>query len=485
MGSIRYICDDRHLLRIDRLCPLGKILYFHSYNYDENDRLVSESLIGGLGEIVYEENSSVRSPYHLEICEYDAQHNLVKHTQDEIVRAYDYNHLNELAVEDSSEYYNYDFTGNLIQKGDFHFSYDENNQLIRAFSSEYEVTFTYDQDGLRTSKTVNGEVERYSYLGRNEIAKIDGDGNLKELRIPGLSPHQDIFRPIAIETRDAIYAPIHNIHGNITKLINISTEEVISLSLTDPFGRGLSQNAPTAWVFSGKHYDQETGLIYFGYRYYAPDLMRWLTPDPLLQTPDLYQYCLNNPFAYFDPDGRFAIALPLLNFAIGCGTVITSPIWVTGSIVAVAGAAVGYAGYKGVQYLNDSWDAKDRADFERQLADRGIYSDQIEKRGKKGGIDSSLPTLEELKDKSKWEDISHPNAKEKGHPEYKNKKTGEIVRHDIGRPGETGHEAHDHYHRPNPNTMGRHDRYLDAEGNPVSDGSEASHLYPPEWVWWN
>jgi len=289
VGSVRYICDEKHLLRIDRLSPEGDILYFHCYNYDENDHLISEDLIGGLGKVVYEGNSVVRSPYHLEICEYDAQHNLIKHTQDETVRKYDYNHLNELIAAEPTEYHNYDFSGNLIQKGELHFSYDENNQLIRAFSSDYEVTFTYDKDGLRTSKTVNGEVEKYAYLGRSEIAKIDGDGNLKELRIPGLSPHVDIIRPIAIETRDAIYAPIHNVQGNISKLVNILTQEVVSLSLADPYGRGLSQKAPTAWIFSGKHYDRETGLIYFGYRYYSPELMKWLTPDPLLQTLDLHQ----------------------------------------------------------------------------------------------------------------------------------------------------------------------------------------------------
>ena len=67
----------------------------------------------------------------------------------------------------------------------------------------------------------------------------------------------------------------------------------------------------------------------------------------------------------------------------------------------------------------------------------------------------------------------------------RDKNTGEIVHHDKGKPGATGHEAHDHYHRPNPDSTGNRDKYLDAQGNPVPKGSEPSHLYPPEWVWWN
>lgn len=31
---------------------------------------------------------------------------------------------------------------------------------------------------------------------------------------------------------------------------------------------------------------------------------------------------------------------------------------------------------------------------------------------------------------------------------------------------------------------GNRDKYLDSEGNPVSKGSGASHIYPPDLVWW-
>jgi hypothetical protein len=74
--------------------------------------------------------------------------------------------------------------------------------------------------------------------------------------------------------------------------------------------------------------------------------------------------------------------------------------------------------------------------------------------------------------------------KKKGHNTYKNRKSDEEIRLDKGKPNQTGHEAHDHYHRFNPNSKGDSDKYLDQHGNPVPKGSEESHLYPPEWVWW-
>ena len=353
LGSVRYIHDTVRMFQIDRLLPSGEILYSHTYNYDEQNRLVSETLIGDLGDIVYESPTIAKSPYHTEICEYDTQHNLIRHTQDDTIRNHSYNNLNELISEDTDDHCTYDRTGNLIQKGTIHFSYDENYKLQKVSSPNCETTFTYDSEDRRVSKTSNGKTENYIYpLGINEIAITDENGHLKELRIPGLSAHKDFIRPIAIETKDAIYAPIHNFQGNIVKLIDIISKKVISLSLSDPFGRGLSNNSPVSWIFAGKHYDPETGLVYFGHRFYLPDLKKWLTPDPAFQTPDPYQYCFNNPLAFCDPDGQFT--LTFANLAWGAGTILTFPVLGTGVIAVATGAAIAYVTYEGVKAYNQS-----------------------------------------------------------------------------------------------------------------------------------
>lgn len=57
--------------------------------------------------------------------------------------------------------------------------------------------------------------------------------------------------------------------------------------------------------FSGKERDDETGLYYFGARYYAAWLGRWTSADPigLSKGYNLYKYCSNNPVMLHDPDG--------------------------------------------------------------------------------------------------------------------------------------------------------------------------------------
>jgi RHS repeat-associated protein len=85
-----------------------------------------------------------------------------------------------------------------------------------------------------------------------------------------------------------------------------------------PFGDGLTTVLngcadETEHHFTGKERDTESGNDYFGARYYASSMGRWLSPDP--KQPDMkflanpqkwnkYAYVLNNPLAYFDPDGE-------------------------------------------------------------------------------------------------------------------------------------------------------------------------------------
>jgi RHS repeat-associated protein len=73
----------------------------------------------------------------------------------------------------------------------------------------------------------------------------------------------------------------------------------------------------SAYLFTGKERDAESGLDYFGARYYASTMGRWMSPDwaakaqPVpyakLDNPqslNLYGYVYNNPLSRFNPDGH-------------------------------------------------------------------------------------------------------------------------------------------------------------------------------------
>lgn len=71
------------------------------------------------------------------------------------------------------------------------------------------------------------------------------------------------------------------------------------------------------------------------------------------------------------------------------------------------------------------------------------------------------------------EAIGHTTAREFYHALTKLR-----VRFDPKKEGAPGFEGKDHWHIRNPNTTGKHDRYLDKDGNPVPKGAAESHIIP-------
>jgi RHS repeat-associated protein len=125
-----------------------------------------------------------------------------------------------------------------------------------------------------------------------------------------------------------------------------------------PFGEmwveESSNTQRTPYLFTGKELDEETGLYYFGARYYDPRTSVWQSPDPILakylhgaagglENPmnfALYSYGRNNPIAYKDPDGNiiFLAAVPFIIKGVGAAVALYGAY--------ETGHAIGTAGYQ-------------------------------------------------------------------------------------------------------------------------------------------
>ena len=78
-----------------------------------------------------------------------------------------------------------------------------------------------------------------------------------------------------------------------------------------PFGEVFIEERNNTWntpyLFNAKELDEETGMYYYGARYYDPRLSLWVSTDPLGETaPHITVYCYtaNNPTILIDPDGK-------------------------------------------------------------------------------------------------------------------------------------------------------------------------------------
>ena len=96
------------------------------------------------------------------------------------------------------------------------------------------------------------------------------------------------------------------------EIISDDTGKPHEFHLTLPFGETMAeQRKPVAnyynsWKFTGKELDEETGLYYFGARYYQPSWSVWLSVDPLAEefpSWSTYAYGFNNPVFWTDPTG--------------------------------------------------------------------------------------------------------------------------------------------------------------------------------------
>jgi len=120
-------------------------------------------------------------------------------------------------------------------------------------------------------------------------------------------------------------------HLGSTRLLTDQNGNIVSRHDFLPFGEELATSNRTSALsygtvdnlnqkFTGTQRDAETGLDYFGRRYYGGALGRWASPDPkgvslrhLLNPQKLnkYNYVINNPLSLFDPNGMEELTLQL------------------------------------------------------------------------------------------------------------------------------------------------------------------------------
>ncbi len=111
--------------------------------------------------------------------------------------------------------------------------------------------------------------------------------------------------------------PTYDGNGNVMALIHANPGSAATVDAVyeyDPFGRTLRANGPAAegnpFRFSTKFTDEETGLVYYGFRYYSPVEGRWLGRDPLGESGgrNLYRFCLNGAVSNIDNAGLTVVS---------------------------------------------------------------------------------------------------------------------------------------------------------------------------------
>ena len=185
-------------------------------------------------------------------------------------------------------------------------------------------TYTYNADGIRTSKTVNGVKHIYHLSGTQILSEEWTEGNVQHILI---FVYDASGNPIGMShyengAQRGTYVFVKNIQGDI---IGIYDDEGTCLvtytydawgNVTVSYSNGGASTAAryNPLRYRGYYYDTETGLYYVSSRYYDPEIGRFInadTTDILTATPmgltdkNLFAYCDNNPVMRADHGGDF------------------------------------------------------------------------------------------------------------------------------------------------------------------------------------
>ena len=213
-------------------------------------------------------------------------------------------------------------------------------ELTDAVKGSTSYSFTYNDEGIRTSKTKNGVTTTYYLSGSQVVAEetsgnltiylYDANGSPLGMQYHGASYEEDVWD---------VYWYEKNIFGDVVAVYNSAGTKLISYKY-DAYGKatrsyhnsgGSTTATKNPFRYRGYYYDQDLQLYYLNSRYYDGYTGRFISPDSLeylgangdLNSYNLYAYCSNNPVNYVDPSGHSITALILCGIAlIGMGLTI-------------------------------------------------------------------------------------------------------------------------------------------------------------------
>ena len=288
----------------------GSCIRAQSFAYDALERLVTRDgdsfAYNARSELTDHTSASAASSYA-----YDGIGNFTAVTRNGAESAFAANAVNQYA----GLVYTQD--GELVGYGDAAYAYDAAGRLTSVTTGGVcAATYAYDPQDRRVRKTTPEATHLYFYDGwnlvREEIVTAAGTETVEYFWGRDLSGMLDgaggVGGLVYLKRGGNVYIPLYDGNGNIIVYLDVNGSTVAEY-VYDAFGACVSATGVLAESFrfrySTKYVDLESGLVYYGYRYYLPSLGRWLNRDPIEEQGglNLYSFCANNAVCSFDELG--------------------------------------------------------------------------------------------------------------------------------------------------------------------------------------
>ena len=279
--------------------------------------------------------------------------------------AYEYDsEWKDKLVSYNGETISYDEIGNPVSYRGYTMAW-QGKRLESLSGDGLTASYTYDEQGIRSGKTINGVTTSFSYNGSLLMAQVAPGKSL-------LFSYDANGQAVSVNYNGTEYYYLRNGQNDIVGLMDESGVRVVEY-IYDAWGKLISTTGTLATTlgadnpfrYRGYYYDTETGLYYLTTRYYDPEVCRFISADVYMSTGqgvlggNMWAYCLNNPLIYEDSQGKIGILGTLLiGTAIGAafgfiGNCITNLIagdnildgW---ALATISGAATGLLATSGL-----------------------------------------------------------------------------------------------------------------------------------------
>ncbi len=252
---------------------------------------------------------------------YDSVGNLTGVTTGTTVSSYQYNDADQLVSVSAGPgqgTYEYDAAGQLIKDPTRSYQYDVAGRLLAVNTPSAAVSWTYNPDGTRASRTVSTDQgpETTNFLWDTTtglptlVAETDQDGNLLRRYDYGPAGAEAVTEMAGDSpTTRYVHADALGSIDTVTSSAGVVTESTRYSPWGEVTSRQTAGTSPaTALGFTGQPLDQATGLLDLSARMYDPATARFTTPDPLgvsASNPAVsrYAYVEDQPTSLVDPSG--------------------------------------------------------------------------------------------------------------------------------------------------------------------------------------
>ena len=322
LNSRTYAYDAYHRLTGINLNNASEVAYTLN---DKDQRTTASYAIGGTWSYSYDDKSQVTgatSSNTVFSYAYDGIGNRLTAAEGSDTWSYTSNLLNQYTAINSDQP-TYDADGNMLTSGDgWLYTWNGENRLIRAENSDTLVEMAYDYMGRRIEKKVsskglftfyNWNVDKhykFAYDDYKLIAVYDAANNNALLMTFTWQPESvGLDVPVSMTYDGNTYYYVTDGNKNVTGLLDQAGNRVAEY-VYGPFGQLLSAEGELAEVnpfrFSSEYADDETGLVYYNYRYYNAKLGRWIKRDSIEEEGGINLYTIvgNNIISQIDYLGK-------------------------------------------------------------------------------------------------------------------------------------------------------------------------------------